>query len=149
MDNMKNKMPKSSLRGFPDLRTESDSNEAQLIHRLLKNWPCVPGRDSSTAASALDCVAILLRSIYARAKTDSMPKPSDAEDAFTRYAWSLFDEQGESMYDQRLRRARNAALHVIRPGANGTSNLSFAELCRSGAMVEALWKHPRFHLTHP
>lgn len=139
----------SMMSRFPDLRTESDKNEALLIHRLLRNWPGVPGRDSSAAASALDCVAILVRSIYARVRVDLMPKPSDAENALVRYAWSLFDEQGEKLYGLRLRMARKHALLVIRPGLREESKVSFAELCRSDAMVEVLWKHPRFHLTHP
>lgn len=139
----------SEMRRFPDLRTESGKNEAQLIHRLLRNWPSVPGRDSSAAASALDCVAILVRSIYARVRVDLMPKPSKAENALVRYAWSLFDEQGEKMYGFRLKMARKDALSVIGRGLREDSKLSFAELCRSDAMVEALWKHPRFHLTHP
>lgn len=142
-------MAKSRLRGFHDLRTESDGDDAHLINQLLKNWPCVPSRDSDAAASALDCVAILLRSIYAKMKEDFIPKPNAAEDAFIWYAWSLFDEQGDTMYGERLRQSRNAALQVVKPGTNGKSGLSFAELCRSSAMVDALWKHPRFHLTHP
>lgn len=142
-------MAKSRLKKFPDLRTESDGDDAHLAQNLLKNWPCVPFRDSDAAASALDCVAILLRSTYATMTVDFIPKPNEAEDAFVSYAWSLFDEQGDTMYGERLRQSRNAALQVIKPGINGKYNLAFAELCRSSAMVDALWRHPRFHLTHP
>lgn len=130
---------------FSDLRQVFRDDDTRLSKALLERWPKVPTKGKDWMTSGLDCAVVLCRSIFSTYQTKYIRKAREDDGPFVQYMFSHF-EHYDANYKNRLSESVEAALRDLLGDIRGWS---FAHLCRSQAMIDVMWCHPRYHLTMP